>query len=274
MTVWKATLLLLAGTCAVQGQHLHLNAGATNTRAGTPLYFANADTFTASSGYVLNMVLRTNGPAAGLYDGGITFTALGSDGFEGPPAAPGSQLALVIKSVTGPADSLWSFWESDACEDFGCCLTFSVPTGVTNGANTFLLSQNLGLPGDDPYGHCHGRRYTASKPGLHTVGVQIVDVSSNGPAGGPIHTPSPIYYLHWQAGITIANLARTNQRSTATFGTRNGSTYWLEAADGLSITNQWTTVAGPVSGNNRLRALIDENAAVSQRFYRLRVTTP
>jgi len=267
--------LALSGLASnLPSQHLHLNAGATNTAAGTPLYFANADTFVASSGYVFNLVLRTNGPAIGLYDGGVTFTALSSDGFDGPPAAPGSQLALAVQSLAGPQDSQWSFWESDACEDLGCCITFSLLSGTTNGTNLFLLSQNNGLPGEDPYGHCHGRRYTASKPGLHTLGVQILDVSTNGPGGGPIHNPSQVYYLHFQAGITISRLARTNNIAMAAFGTRNGSTYYLEANSVLDDSLPWSTVAGPLGGNNHLQSLTDMTATESRRFYRLRVTTP
>jgi hypothetical protein len=274
---WPAVLALalLYSTGELRAQHVHLNAGALSTTPGSALNFVNAIGFVASSGYVFNMVLRTTGPASGLYDGSPTFTAVGSDGFDGPPAAPGSQLALVVKSLTGPENGTWAFWESLECNDFGASITFSLASGATNGTNRFLLSQNSGLPGEDPFGHCHGRRFTATQPGLYTVAVQIVDVSTNGPGGGPIHTPSPLYFLQYQAGVTISRFTRTNTTVTATFGTRAGSRFYLEASPILDDPLDWTPVAGPFTGDNRLQSATDSTATTgSPRFYRLRVTTP
>jgi len=283
MTFSKSKLLLAFALLELAGvaraQHLHLNAGAVSTTPGSQLNFANASTFVAESGYVLNMVLRTNGPASGLYDGGITFTALARDPLNGGPepghAGNGAQLALVVKSLAGPEGSSWAFWESLECEDFGDRITFSLPAGLTNGTNRFLLSQNNGSPGEDPYGHCHGRRYTISKPGLHTLGVQIIDVSRNGPGGGPVHLPSPIYYLHFNAGFNIARLEPATGSTAASFGTRTGSRFYLEANSVLDGSQPWPTVAGPANGNNRLQSLVDATVSIeAQRFYRLRVTTP
>lgn len=269
-------VLFAAASGSLQAQHVHLTAGALTTTPGSPLSFVNdTNTFAASSGVVFNMVLRTNGTLAGLYDGGPTFTAAGSDGFDGSPAAPGAQLVLIVKSLAGPEGGAWGFWESLECDDFGTNLTFSLPVGATNGTNRFLISQNTGAPGEDPYGHCHGRRFTTTQPGLYTLGVQIVDVSRNGPGGAPLHTPSPIYRIHFQAGFTIARATTTNNTFEATFGTRTGSRFYLEANSLLDGSLPWTTVAGPVTGNNRLQTLKDPAAlAEPGRFYRLRVTTP
>jgi hypothetical protein len=100
-------------------------------------------------------------------------------------------------------------------------------------------------------------------------------VSRNGANGGPIHAPSPIYHFHFQAGVTISSLVRTNNVVQATFGTRNGSRYYLEMKPVLDPALDWTTVAGPATGNNRLQTLIDPTATNdAQRFYQLRVTTP
>jgi hypothetical protein len=266
---------LLAGSTAV-AQHLHVNAGAPSTAAGTPLYFINGDSFVTNSGWVFNSVLRSNGPSAGLYDAAVTFTAAGSDGFDGPPAAPGAQLALVVKALAGPEGSSWAFWESIACDAVGENITFSLTAGETNGTNRFLLSQNNGLPGEDPFGHCHGRRFTMSKPGLHVVTFQIVDVSRNGPGGGPIHAPSPLYQMYFQAGATVARLTRNALVNTATFATRSGSRYYLEANPVLAGEGAvpWETVAGPVTGNNHLQTLNETTTDSAQRFYRLRITTP
>lgn len=265
----------------MHAQHFHVNAGALGTTNRAPLYLVNGDSFVVNSGFVFSSVLRTNGPAVGYYDAGVTFTAVGSDGFDGPPAAPGAQLALVATSVSGPKGGSWAFWESldGACDTVGESTTFSLPVGATNGTNRFLLSQNNGLPGEDPFGHCHGRRITMTRPGLYTVGVQIVDVSRNGPGGGPIHIPSPIYNFYFQADATIAWLAVTNNSIAVTFATlpsnaaRNYS-YFLEANPALDGVELWKTVAGPVRGDNHLQTLVDSTVGEPQRFYRLRVTTP
>jgi len=274
---------VLAGTADLHAQHLHVNAGAVGSTNRAPLSFVNGDSFVASSGFVITSVLRTNGPAAGYHDASssVTFTAVFGDGSDGPPAAYGAQLALVIKSVSGPPGGAFAFWESfqGDCEQSGESITFGLPVGTTNGTNRFLLSQNNGLPDEDPFGHCHGRRLTMTKPGLYTVEAQIVDVSRNGPGGGPIHTPSPIYKFHFQAGTTIAWSARTNNSFAATFATlpsnaaRNYS-YYLEASPALDGIELWNTVAGPVRGDNHLQTLVDPTVGEAQRYYRLRVTSP
>jgi hypothetical protein len=271
----------IAGVADLHAQHAHVNAGALSTTNRAPLYFVNGDSFVASSGYAFTSVLRTNGPAIGYYDSAVTFTAVFGDGSDGPPAAYGAQLALVVKSVSGPPGGSFAFWESfqGDCEQSAESLTFSLPVGATNGANPFLLSQNSGLPGEDPYGHCHGRRLTMTKPGLYTVGVQIVDVSRNGPGGGPIHTPSPVYEFHFQADTTIARLELTNRAVAASFATLPSNaarsySYFLEARAGLNDEESWEPVAGPVRGDNRLKTLIDPAGGEAQRFYRLRVTSP
>jgi hypothetical protein len=286
-TNWRFLIVMLsvlAGAASeVRAQHSHVNAGALGTTNRAPLYFVNGDSFVASSGFVFTSVLRTNGLAVGFYDSSssVTFTAAFGDGSDGPPAAYGAQLALVIKSISGPQGGAFAFWESfqGYCEQSGESVTFSLPVGTTNGTNSFLLSQNNGLPGEDPYGHCHGRRLTMTKAGLYTVGVQIVDVSHNGPGGGPIHAPSPIYQFYFQADATIARLEWTNNSTVATFATlpsnaaRNYS-YYLEASPSLDDTEPWKTVAGPVRGDNHLHALVEANDGETQRFYRLRVTSP
>lgn len=271
----------MAVTADLHAQHLHVNAGALGTTNRAPLYFVNGDSSDANSGFVFTSVLRTSGPAAGYYDSAVTFTAVFGDGSDGPPAAYGAQLALMIKGVSGPQGGAFAFWESfqGDCEQSGESITFSLPAGATNGTNRFLLSQNSGLPGEDPYGHCHGRRLTMTKPGLYAVDVQIVDVSRNGPGGGPIHTPSPVYRFYFQANTTIARFALTNDSVAATFATlpsnaaRNYS-YFLEANPALDGIELWNTVAGPVRGNNHLQTLTAPNVGDVQRYYRLRVTSP
>lgn len=285
-TTMVAAMLLLGIATATHAQiiqHFHVTAGAASTSVGAPLYFTDADAFLAESGYVANMPLITNLflPAIGYYMGGPTFTAGSGDGADGPPAAPGARLALVVRAVDGPAGGHWSFWETSGNEEYGESITFSYATGTTNGTNAFVLSENDGLPGQDPFGHIHGRAFTVDKPGLYSVWVQLVDTSHNGPGGGPFHTPSPLYRFYFQAGTTIARLDRTNHSVVATFGTQPSNAarqyaYYLEATPTLDVPIAWTTVAGPLAGNNRLRTLTDTPPMdAPHRFYRLRmITTP
>jgi len=285
------TALVLGLICPrgdLRAQHLHLNAGALAITNGAPLHFVNGDSFVADSGFVFSSVLRSNGPTSGYYSAGLTFTSVVGDGFDGPPAAPGAQVALVVKSVSGPEGGSWAFWDSldtngdqkGDCDEEGERFTFNLSVGATNGTNRFVLSQNNGLPGEDPYGHCHGRLLTMNRPGLYTVGVQLIDVSRNGPGGGPIHTPSQIYQIHFQAGVTIARLERTNNSTVATFATLPSNaarqfSYFLESSASLDNPGAWETVAGPLRGNNRLQSLSDPMAITEdKRFYRLRVTSP
>ena len=262
--------------------HFHVTAGAASTIAGSPLYFTDADAFLAESSYVANMPLITNAllPTIGYYMGGPTFTAGSGDGADGPPAAPGARIALVVRAVNGPPGGRWSFWETSGNEEYGETITFTYAAGTTNGTNSFVLSENDGLPGQDPFGHIHGRAFTVDQPGLYTVWMQLIDTSRNGPGGGPIHTPSPLYKYYFQAGTTIARLARTNNSVVVTFGTLPSNaarrySYFLEANPMLDDPLKWTTVAGPLAGDSHLQTFTDTPPSdVTNRFYRLRVTSP
>ena len=275
-----AAVLLPGFTTASRAQiiqHFHVTAGAANTTAGSPLAFTDADSFLAESGYVANLPLITNVflPTIGYYMGGPTFAAASNDGSSESPAASGARIALVVRAVAGPVGGHWSFWETSGNEEYGNAITFSYATGTTNGTNAFVLSENNGLPGEDPFGHIHGRAFTVDRPGLYTVWVQLIDTSRNGPGGGHIHTPSPLYRFYFNAGFNIASLARTNDVVTVHFGSRTGSRFYLEASPTLDEPLDWLPIAGPLSGNNRLRTFTDTPPAdASHRFYRLRVTTP
>lgn len=281
-----ATLIALAcvfgsrqGT-AQSLQHFHVTAGALSPTAGSQLVFTDADDFLAESGYVSYMPKITNSliPAIGYYMGGPTFTSATNDGSAESPAAAGARVGLKIVAVDGPPGGHWSFWEAGDDDEYGHAITFSYASGTTNGTNVIILSENTGQPGADPYGHIHGRAFTADVPGLYTVWTQLVDVSRNGPGGGPLHAPSQLYRYYFQAGNTIARLDRTNGQAVVTFGTQpltfvRSYSYFLEAQDALDADAPWTTVAGPLTGNNRLQSLSDP-LGDGNRFYRLRVTSP
>ena len=152
-------------------------------------------------------------------------------------------------------------------------LMFAIPVGTSNGTNQFNLSESDGSPGSDPYGHIHGRTFTASKPGLYTLGCRILDTSSNGTGGGPIHTPSAIYYFYFQAGTTIASLSHDGFNAIITFAGTLGKGYYVQSTTNFVNTNLWQDIAGPFTGN-LLQSVTDTNINAAARYYRLRVTTP
>jgi hypothetical protein len=279
MLVAAIAFTLFCASGDLRAQHLHVNAGALSAAAGTPLYFVNGDSFVTNSGWVFSSILRSTGPVNGNYVAGLTFTSVFGDGSEGPPAALGAQVALIVKAVAGPEGGSLAFWESldGACEEEGQSITFSLPVGATNGTNRIVLSQNSGASGEDPYGHCHGRLFTLNKPGLYMITFQLMDVSRNGPGGGPIHSPSQLYRMYFQAGVTIAEFTHSGNSIKVSFGTQRSNIarqyfYYLEANPVLDDPMQWTTVAGPVRGESNLQSLSELIAPnTAHRYYRLRV---
>jgi hypothetical protein len=275
--IW-AWCLLMWLTCgiAAQAQHRHINAGAKATTAGAPLFFANGSLFDAASGSFFQLN-PTNHPVYGpIYFGGseVTFTSLAATLNNGGPdpsaALPGTRIEMIFESVQGPAGGSFSFWDSfdgffDATE-----ITFSVPVGTTNGTQLTFLSENDGSPGVDPYGHIHGRKFSADRPGLYTVGVRLVDEGGNGPGGGPIHTPSALTYFNFQAGLTIADIAITADKTTLRFATTSGVDYFVDSANSLDSQSTWSPIAGPIAGTGKLVSLDVPAPSKAQTFFRLR----
>jgi hypothetical protein len=217
--------------------------------------------------------LATNGLNAGYYrSGDITFSSQAATLLNAGPAtdhaAMGSRLALQVVSLSGPTGGSFQFWEGDLGSP-GNQVTFSLPVGTTDGTNSIVLSENEGEPDADPYGHVHGRVFTATKPGLYVVGFRLIDISANGVGGTPIHAPSDLFEMYFQAGLVITGLASTPNGIEVTFGGQNGKTNSLEAADALPG-NPWTTVAGPLRCANQMQTLTDTNALGTARYYRLR----
>jgi hypothetical protein len=179
-----------------------------------------------------------------------------------------SRLAVQVVSVAGPAGGSFAFWEGDGESDLGN-VTFSVPVGETNGTNFLVVSENNSEPGADPYGHIHGREFTTSLPGTYTVGLRVIDLSTNGLNGGPIHAPSDILFVRFQAGVRIESIQLFTNRVTVSFRCPPGISNVLEA-NGLIAPANWQTVAGPVRGNNNLQTLSETNPPTSNRLYRIR----
>ncbi len=190
-----ATLMLTAQSLTAQ----HLEAGAVGQNQNDALVWENAAELASSSGYVKELTLTTTGRYAGLYNGNITLVAMSSAVAGGP--APGSFLLAEIVSVAGPSGAFFGFWEGVDLGG-GATPTFNIATGTEGLSLRYVLSDasaGAGQAGQDPFGHLHGRRFTTTEEGLYTVGFRAVDTSVNGTGGGPIHTPSDIVYVNFQA---------------------------------------------------------------------------
>ncbi len=252
----------------------HLFAGATGLTPGSPLLFTTAASFEAASGWYLPMVLRTSGLNAGFYRGDVlTFTALaaadqGTGQLEGR-ALFGSRLAVQVVSVDGPTGGELQFWEGDG-ENPGNQITFRVPVGARDSTASLVISENDGAPGADPYGHIHGRAFTTTLPGRYFVGFRLIDVSTNGPGGGPLHAPSAVLTLGFQAGPTVDSLEVSAAGALVKFRSAPGVSNVLESTSVIAP-GDWTPVAGPLRGNSTLQSLRDTNAWPGPRFYRLKL---
>ena len=245
-------------------------AGRTN---GAPLRFLNAGAFVTNAGFVVNLRYTNAGPGALQYEGEIPLLAVAATAGHGGPvtnhAALGACLELEVVSLAGPPQASLSFWEAGDSQP-----RFSLPSRTDSGTPRLQVSENGGAPDSDPYGRIPGRHFAASHPGLYCLGFRLVDSSTNGPGGGPIHAPSETYAVYLQAGLTVAWLTREGPSTTVGFGGDPGQSYYLDRASALDPSSTWETVAGPLVGTNRLQTLTDPRAAIPQAFYRLRTEPP
>jgi hypothetical protein len=255
----------------VQAQsHAHLNIGAVGTNQNDQLTFDNGADFATAGEYVKTLVLTNAGKYSGYYAANITLTVLGATlqyGAASPNApALGSHIKAQIVSVDGPPGGEFGFWETSSIT----APSFSIPSGASS-TNSFDVSQTDGSPGVDPFGHIHGRQFTATKPGIYTVAFKAFDVCTNGAGGGPIHSESGILKIYFQAGINVASLNKTENETAIRFGTLLDQTFVLESNSDLSTTN-WNVI-GSVSGDDHFQTLSDTNHSAAQ-FYRIRMTNP
>jgi hypothetical protein len=270
--------------------HIHIYAGVSNEvpyspQPGTPLWFKNGADWDINSngGYTQSpacIYLDDNYPAVypEQFQTATTFVGLAATFFSGgipdPDAASiGTYIELRFVSLQGPAGGALTIWDENL-NPLNPPVMLSVPVGTTNGQARLNLSSGDPMdPNSDPYGHIHNRRITVNKPGLYVVGLQLLDTSSNGPGGGPLHTPSTTNYFYFQAGIWLSDFSRSNGVATARFGLPNYSTNFVfEATTNLSLHN-WTVLQS-ISGQNQMAWVTDPGATAPRRFYRLRKTAP
>ena len=275
--------MLLAAQCTANA-HEHLAAGANSTTPGSPLIFVNAGDYATNSGYVFGLDAGDPGsPYEGWYfTGDLVFVALAATpnygGPEAQAAALGSHIEIVLESVDGPSGAKLGFWETQQDGVDSTNLTWTVPTGLTNGTNHIVVSETDGSPSADPYGHTHGRIYSVDKPGLYSVGFRYVDTSTNGPGGGPIQTPSDRFYLHLQADVTLAAIGLATNGVNLTFaapsnlpdtGTAPASNYQIESTPTLRPSAKWQSAADVVVGDDHMHT-VTLTQTNSGAFFRLK----
>ena len=259
------TVTTLSASAFAQ-DHGHLNVGAVGTNQNDQLTFDNGEDFNTETNYVKTLTFANSSTYAGYYQGNLTFTVLAATiDFLGPvdnAPALGSRIFAQLISVEGPAGGVFAFWDTGATEP-----TFNLPCGTT-GTNTWRLSQNDGSPGTDPFGHINGRRFTATKPGISTVGFRALDFSTNGVNGGPIHTPSDVIKMYFQAGDNIKAIKPDADHTQVTFGARAGYTWQVQTTTALNPFD-WQPTGAPVAGDDFFHDVVDINPVVSNRFYRV-----
>ena len=268
-----ATGLALFTAGLVRAQHGHLNVGAVEPVQGSLLFWANGSEFIETSGYVKTLEHAATGRYAGYYQGGITLTALpATAAHAGPdPDAPalGAYVHFRMACLEGPPQGSFQFWDST-----GTTPAESLVPGET-GTNLWVLSENEGLPGTDPYGHIHGRRFTATKPGLYRIGFTAYDLSDNGEGGGPIHAPSGELAVWFQAGVNIRDVEPdfAEGHVHVHFGAQAGYRWQVEFSLDLGSLADWRPAGNAVEGQDIFVELIHDLPPGTRRYYRV-VGTP
>lgn len=267
-----AAIGMAALTFSVQAQvHGHLNIGANSKTQGAPLIWANGADFMASSNYVNTLYFTNAGRFAGYYNGNITLTGLAATSDYGGPdpqaASPGSLIQFKMACLEGPAGGSFGFWDAGTTSP-----SISLSPGQSS-TNLWRVSENDGSPGSDPYGHIHGRRFTATKAGIYKVAFTAVDVSTNGTAKGPIHTPSVPLQVYFEAGVNIQSLVKTQSQTQVKFAAPANYTWQLMGTDTLQANPVWAPVGAPVVGDDYFHSVTDPTAPAGKRFYRM-IGTP
>jgi len=241
-------------------------AGSTNP---APLQFLNAASYVTNSDNVINLLSTNADAGSGPFEGTFSLLSLPATFIHGGPAtnhaAVGSCLEMQVVSLSGPPGARLELWDTNAPQT-----AFVISTGESAGTNRFRVSASSGMHRQDPFGIMRAGRIRASQPGLYCLGFKLVDASTNGVGGAPLHLDSDRYSIYLQAGITIASILRQAQSSTVEVAAEPGRWYYLEATSVVGPGAVWNTIAGPLPGTNRLQRFKDLAEAQDQRIYRLR----
>ncbi len=269
---WKTSPTLLAllvapAVAPTLHAHDHLEAGVLSPTPGAPLAFLNDADYGGDYGFVFNL---DSGDPGSPYEGyyfmnDLVFVAQAATPDYGGPepgaAGLGTRIAVQLLGIQGPTGAHLGFWETLQDEVDSTNRTWTLPIPLVGGTNLIPVTQSSDSPTADPYGHLHGRIYTVDRPGFYVTTWRFVDLSTNGPGGGPIQAPSAPFDLYFQADLTIARIQKTPAGADIVFaapsnipdsGEGPATHYTLEASPVLGSKAQWTPVGPVVVGDDHL----------------------
>lgn len=272
--------------CAVSPLHAHdhLEAGTFSTTPGGPLALINDADYGADYGFAFNPGAGDPGsPYEGYYYmNDLVFVAQAATPDYGGPepgaAGLGTRISVQLLGVQGPEGAHLGFWETFQDEVDSTHLTWTVPIPLTGGTNLIQVTQTPPSPASDPYGHLHGRIFSVDQPGFYITTWRFVDLSTNGPGGGPVQSPSVPFDLYFQADLTIAKIEKTSTGADIVFaapsnipdsGIGPATNYMVEGSPTLGPTSVWKQVGEVVVGDDHMHT----NSVIlgtSATFFRLK----
>lgn len=260
---------------SVSAQHDHLIAGAQGTTQDDKLIWVNEAQFAVESGYVSKLIYTNGGPYSNTYNREMSFVALARTAPNGGPVTNAAALGAILRgeivSVNGPAGGVFSFWETNSTTRVAA---FSIPVGMTNTSLMFDLTASEkwegASPMADPFGHIHGRRFSVNKPGLYTVSLRLIDGSTNGIDGNPIHRPSDLLSVNFEAVLSVGSILRTGTVNRVSFKAEPGMRYDLMETDNLGSNANWRWSGTGSWGTNAYINVDVPILSSGSRFYRLR----
>lgn len=195
-------------------------------------------------------------------------------------AHTGAQIWARITAVRGPTGGQFGFWETDWSDSHNTP-TASFPANQAFAPFLFEVSEpGEGIPAadQDPYGHVHGRAWSATKPGDYYLSFQLVDLSTVH-NGGPWQAPSATYVYHFVAGPSFQPTGRfgagtgyqltwPSQMGAWDDGGQTGVVFTIQRSTTLA-SGSWQTLGTVTGTTGETATFTDAAPPVGRAFYRL-----
>lgn len=210
----------------------------------------------------------------------FSFTAISDGQYDANTtghAHTGAWIWMEIVSVSGPAGAHFGFWDEN-WSAFNDTPSVSFATGQPTGNYQFVLGEGFDDAAEDPFGHIHGRSWTADKPGDYYVAMRLVDLSTTGPGGGPWHAPSQIYIYHFQAGPDFKPAAQlvagtgyvlTWASQMGIYTGQTGIVFNIERSTGSLSPSGWQNIGSVTGTTGATSTFTDPTPPAGKAFYRL-----